>query len=139
MFSRIVIASDGSEGAGRALSAAIKLAKTHGAELRMVSVEELPQFPASVDEVVEEKAEANHYYASVVARAKAQAQAQGVQLATHVMPGHAVKSIVEFVEAERADLLVIGYMGHSALYNRVIGSTTDRLVELAPCAVLVVK
>jgi nucleotide-binding universal stress UspA family protein len=34
---------------------------------------------------------------------------------------------------------VIGYMGHSALYNRIMGSTTDRLVELAPCAVLVVK
>jgi nucleotide-binding universal stress UspA family protein len=30
-------------------------------------------------------------------------------------------------------------MGHSALDNRVIGSTTDRLVELAPCTVLVVK
>ena len=27
----------------------------------------------------------------------------------------------------------------SALYNRIIGSTTDRLVELAPCQVLVVK
>jgi nucleotide-binding universal stress UspA family protein len=36
------------------------------------------------------------------------------------------------------DLLVVGYMGHSALYNRIIGSTTDRLVELAPCAVQVV-
>jgi nucleotide-binding universal stress UspA family protein len=36
-------------------------------------------------------------------------------------------------------LLVIGYMGHSALYNRLIGSTTDRLVEVAPCQVLVVK
>jgi len=30
-------------------------------------------------------------------------------------------------------------MGHSALYNRLIGSTTDRLVEHAPSAVLVVK
>ncbi len=139
MFRKIVVASDGSEGAARALSAAIRLAKTHDAELHMISVEELPQFPASVDEVVEEKSEANHYYAAVVARAKAQAQAQGIQLATHVMPGHAVKTIVEFVGAEGADLLVIGYMGHSALYNRVIGSTTDRLVGLAPCAVLVVK
>lgn len=139
MFSRIVIASDGSEGAARALAAAIKLAKTHDAELHMVSVEELPQFPASVDEVIEEKAVANHVYEGLAARAVAQAQALGVTLLTHVVTGHAVKTIVEFVERERADLLVVGYMGHSALYNRVIGSTTDRLVELAPCAVLVVK
>jgi hypothetical protein len=32
-------------------------------------------------------------------------------------------------------VLVVGFMGHSALYNRLIGSTTDRLVEVAPCAV----
>ena len=57
----------------------------------------------------------------------------------HVVAGHAVTSIVEFVERGGYDLLVIGYLGHSALYNRLIGSTTDRLVELAPCKVLVVK
>ena len=50
-----------------------------------------------------------------------------------------MRTIVEFVEREHSDLLVIGYMGHSALYNRVIGSTTDRLVELAGCTVMVVK
>jgi len=139
MFRNIVVASDGSEGAGRAVSVAIALAKTEGAELHMISVEELPQFPASVDEVVEEKSEANHFFEGVTSRAEAQARAQAVELKTHVVIGHAVRTIVELVERERADLLVIGYMGHSALYNRVIGSTTDRLVELAPCAVLVVK
>jgi nucleotide-binding universal stress UspA family protein len=30
-------------------------------------------------------------------------------------------------------------MGHSQLYNRIVGSTTDRLVDLAPCTVIVVK
>jgi nucleotide-binding universal stress UspA family protein len=30
-------------------------------------------------------------------------------------------------------------MGHSALYNRVIGGVTNRLVELARCTVMVVK
>ena len=139
MFRKVVVASDGSEGAGRAVSAAINLAKTHGADLHMISVEELPQFPASVDEVVEEQTEANHFFEGVVSRAKAQAQAQGIALKAHVLTGHAVRTIVEFVERERADLLVIGYMGHSALYNRVIGSTTDRLVELAGCTVMVVK
>jgi nucleotide-binding universal stress UspA family protein len=34
---------------------------------------------------------------------------------------------------------VVGFMGHSQLYERIIGGTTDRLVRLAPCAVLVVK
>ena len=60
-------------------------------------------------------------------------------LRPHVLPGHAVPTICDFVERERVDLLVVGYMGHSALYNRLIGSTTDRLVEHAACTVLVVK
>lgn len=139
MYRKILIANDGSEGAARALAAATELARRLEAELHMVSVEELPRFPTSVDEVVEEKNEANHLFRRVIDRARAQAKAQQVKLEAHVIAGHAVTSIVEFVERERCDLLVIGYMGHSALYNRIIGSTTDRLVELAPCQVLVVK
>lgn len=139
MFDKILLANDGSEGAGRALSAAISLAKLHGAALHMISVEELPQFPASVDEVVEDELDANHRYEPVIVQARAQAQAQGVKLSTHVVPGHAVATIVDFVEREGFDLLVVGYMGHSALYNRLIGGTTDRLVEHAPCNVLVIK
>jgi nucleotide-binding universal stress UspA family protein len=30
-------------------------------------------------------------------------------------------------------------MGHSALYNRIIGGVADRLVDLARCTVMVVK
>ncbi|MGO8954574.1 MAG: universal stress protein [Rhodomicrobium sp.] len=139
MFKKILVANDGSDGAARALSAAIKLAKEHGAELHMISVEEMPRFPASVDEVIEEKEEANHVYEAVMSRAVAQAQAEGVKLAAHVLAGHPVSTIADFVEREGFGLLVVGYMGHSALYNRIIGSTTDRLVEHAPCNVLVVK
>jgi nucleotide-binding universal stress UspA family protein len=105
----------------------------------MISVEEMPRFPVSVDEVIEDKLDADHHYEPIVARAGAQAQAQGIELATYILPGHAVATIVEFVVRERFDLLVVGYMGHSALYNRLIGGTTDRLVEHAPCNVLVIK
>jgi nucleotide-binding universal stress UspA family protein len=139
MFKKILIANDGSEGAARALSAAIKLAKEHDADLHMISAGELPRFPASVDEIIEEKAEANHVYEAVMSRAVAQAAAAGVKLTPHVVVGHPVSSIAEFVRQEGFGLLVVGYMGHSALYNRIIGSTTDRLVEHAPCDVLVVK
>jgi nucleotide-binding universal stress UspA family protein len=57
----------------------------------------------------------------------------------HVIAGRSVKSICEFVESYGFDMFIIGFMGHAALWNRVIGSTTDRLVDLAPCTVLVVK
>jgi len=139
MFDKILIANDGSEGAARALTAAIKLAKTHDAELHMICVEEMPRFPASIDEVIEEKEEANHLFDGVTRRAMGQAQAEGRKLKVHIIVGHPVSTISGFVEREGVDLLVVGYMGHSSLYNRLIGSMTARLVEHAPCAVLVVK
>jgi len=139
MFDKILIANDGSEGAARALSAAIKLAKIHDAELHMICVEEMPRFPASIEEVVEEKEEANHLFDGVTRQAMGQAQAEGRKLKVHVVVGHPVPAIAECVERENFDLLVVGYMGHSSLYNRLIGSMTARLVEHAPSAVLVVK
>ena len=105
----------------------------------MVTVEELPRFPASIDEVEEEKAEANHRLAPVIAAARAQAQAVGVALETHLLPGHPVHTIVALINEEHFELLVVGFMGHTRLYEQIIGSTTERLVRLAPCAVLVIK
>jgi nucleotide-binding universal stress UspA family protein len=139
MYSKMLIANDGSAGAARALAAAIELARRLRSSLDMVCVEELPRFPTSVDEIVEEEAEAKKMFDEIILASRKQAKAAHVKLEAHVIPGHAVSSIVEFVEREKFDLLIVGFMGHSALYNRLIGSTTDRLVELAPCKVLVVK
>lgn len=139
MFKRILHANDGSARAFKALEAAIGLAEQFGAHLHMICVEEMPNFPVTIDELVEEKAEADHRYGPLVRRARELARSRGVPLAARVVSGHPVQRIVKFVEEERCDLLVIGFMGHSALYERVIGGTADRLVRLAPCAVLVVK
>jgi nucleotide-binding universal stress UspA family protein len=46
---------------------------------------------------------------------------------------------VDLARDLKADLLVVGGSGHSALYGRLIGSRADRIVHLAPCPVLVVK
>jgi nucleotide-binding universal stress UspA family protein len=105
----------------------------------MVTVEELPRFPASIDEIAEEKDEANHRFAPVIDAAKAEAKGAGAAIETHLVPGHVAEGVIGLIKQLRADLLVVGFMGHSQLYERIIGGTTDRLVRLAPCAVLVVK
>jgi nucleotide-binding universal stress UspA family protein len=45
---------------------------------------------------------------------------------------------VSGVNQQHFDLLV-GFMGHTRLYEQIIGSTTERPVRLAPCTILVVK
>jgi nucleotide-binding universal stress UspA family protein len=139
MFRKILVANDGSPGAQAALSAAIDLALMCGAELQMICIEEIPRFAGTIDEVEEEKGEADRRFAAVIERAKELAGQKGISVEAHLLAGHPVPSIVEFLRAGTFDLLVVGFMGHSAIYNRLIGSTADRLVDYAPCAVLVIK
>jgi nucleotide-binding universal stress UspA family protein len=139
MYRKILVANDGSPGAQAALSAAIDLSLKCGGELHMICIEEIPRFAATIDEIEEEKEEAGLRFTAVIKCAKELADQKGVSLETHLLAGHPVPSIVDFLRTGIFDLLVVGFMGHSAIYNRLIGSTTDRLVDHAPCAVLVIK
>ncbi len=138
-YKRILDGLDGSEGSFKALEHAVELAKRYGAELHAISVEEVPHYPGTVGEVVESKQAANGRYGQAMQRAKQMAKDQGVELQCHVLVGHEIKTIVEFVKECGFDLLVIGFMGHSRIYDRVMGSTCQGLVRLAGCSVLVVK
>lgn len=139
MHKKILHGLDGSESAYKALREAIDLSRRYGAELHTISVEEMPRYPGTISEVVGEKVTANAVYSEVIARAREIAKQEGVDLHSHVVVGHEVRTILEFIKQHGFDLLVIGFMGHSALYERVMGGTCQGLVRLAPCSVLVVK
>lgn len=140
MFHKILVAIDGSEGANKALRAAIDVARHYEADLHSISVEEhLPHYAATVGEVVEARREAADYFRRVVQAAEQAAAAGGVRLTAHVVPGHEVEAIVQFVKDRGFDLLVIGFMGHSRIYERIWGGTSQNLTRLAPCPVLIVK
>ena len=38
-----------------------------------------------------------------------------------------------------ADLLIIGHSGHSGIWGRLLGTMADKVVDHAPCSVLVVR
>jgi nucleotide-binding universal stress UspA family protein len=139
MHKKILHGLDGSPGSFKALEEAVALAKEFGAELHTISVEEVPRYGGTVGEVVEAKDLADHKFHEAIVQARAIAHREGIEIQPHVIVGHEVKTILEFIKARGFDLLVIGFMGHSALYDRVMGSTCHSLVRLAPCAVLVVK
>jgi nucleotide-binding universal stress UspA family protein len=140
MWHKILVGLDGSEGANKALSVAVKLALECQAELHSISVEEkLPHYAATVGEVVESKQEAANYFRKLIAEAQQSARTSGVTLHGHVVPGHAVEAIVTFAKDGGFDLLVIGFMGHSKIFGRIWGSTSQNLAKLSPCMVLIVK
>jgi nucleotide-binding universal stress UspA family protein len=139
MFKKILHANDGSEHAFNALALALKIAKQSGAELHMISVEEIDYLPETMEDVREETLVAGRRFHTVLNRSRAMAQECQVTLETHVVAGHPVRDIVALARDLKADLLVVGASGHSALYDRMVGSRADRIVHLAPCPVLVVR
>ena len=139
MFKMILNANDGSGPAFKALEFALDLARQNKSELHMASVEEIAAFPELIGEVEAERKNADHRYKQVLKRAKSMAAEKGVTLVTHVLIGHPVRSIIDLAGELGADLLVIGATGHSALYERLLGSRADRVIQLASCPVLVVK
>jgi nucleotide-binding universal stress UspA family protein len=139
MFGKILHANDGSEHAFRALALALALAKQNRSDLHMVCVEEIPYLPEFMEEVRESAGAAARYFHGVLQRARTMAEQSEVNIHTHVVAGHPVRDIVRLAAEMRADLLVIGATGHSAMHERMIGSRADRIVQLALCPVLVVK
>lgn len=140
MFKKILVANDGSAGAKRALQVAIDLAKKYNAELHSISVEKgMPHYAATIGEMDEFKREANEYFKKINDEAIEEARKEGTKLHTKVLAGHEVETIVHYAKDGKFDLLVIGFMGHSKIFGRVWGSTSQNIAKLAPCTVVVVK
>ena len=140
MFTRILVGLDGSEAAQRALERALDLAALYGAELLVVSVEEkLPAYAATVGEVQEEERYEHRYFRQLQHEARRQAEDRGVTVRLEVVPGHPAQVLARLATERGCDLVVLGHTGHSRLHHLFLGSTADRVVERAHCAVLVVR
>lgn len=140
MFEQILIAHDGSDSARKAFDFALELTTRVGARLRMICVEEeIPRHAEVIDELREEKDRADSYFGQLAERCRARAAMSSVDLETAIVPGHAVKVIGDYVRQNGIDLLVIGFTGHSRIYEHLWGGTAHNLTSTVRCHVLVVK
>jgi glutathione-regulated potassium-efflux system ancillary protein KefC len=130
VYGKILHANDGSEYAFRALTQALAIAKQNSAQLHMVTIEK----PGHATILIEDTKRKTAYQ-----RACKMAEESGIELHTHIVARHPVQSIVNLAAELKAELLVIGEKGHSPWYERLVGSRAERLRELAPCPVLLVK
>jgi len=140
MVEKVLIAHDGSDGARRAFDWAIDLASRFNTKLQMVSVEEhLPRYAETVSEIEEEKEDEDSYFGQLAEQAKRRAALHNVDLECKIVVGHGVKAIVDFAHEGGFDLLVVGFTGHSRIYEHLWGGTSQNLTRMAPCSVVVVK
>jgi nucleotide-binding universal stress UspA family protein len=141
MFHKVVAAYNDSPEAERALVSAIKLTKALNAELQAVTVRaDLPGYTAfagaadaSLSYALQQDRE--KLYERLQEKARALALSHGVELRSHLVEGHGVEAIVDFLRAQKADLLVIG-LHQRDLYIARLWSTVYELAQEAPCSVL---
>jgi universal stress protein E len=80
--------------------------------------------------------------AEQAARAKVSALTRGLRSPRPeivLLRGAAIETLPGFAEVEGLDVLVLGAVSRSWLYDTLIGATAERLLERVPCDVLVVN
>ena len=141
---RILLATDGSEGAELAASRAVELAQRTESELHVVYVGIAPAFlmsdPGTVgyDRMILEKIEneARELLRTLSWRVKV---AGGDVAGSHLRMGEVDLEIVGLAKKLEADLIVMGCRGRRGIRRAVGGSVSDAVIRHAPCPVLVVR
>ena len=140
--SKILVSTDFSEPAGKALDYAIALGKKTGAEIILLHAYELPivGFPDGAFLATAEMANriimsAQDALDSLAASRKA----AGVPIATLLKNGDPRDTILAVAKDVAADLIVMGTHGRRGFARLLIGSVTEAIVRIAECPVLTVR
>lgn len=141
-YSRILVGTDGSATADKAVETAATLARQLGAELHILSAYRpiMPVLGSAAGVVVSPDVSDDLVLeASQEIADQAGAQwGQDLKVETHVMGGAAADAIVETAASIEADLIVVGNKGMKGA-RRVLGSVPNSVAHRAECAVLIVK
>ena len=120
MYKKILIATDGSATASKAVGVAASMAKAVGADLLLVHVGDPEQGKAVLDEAE-------------------QRFGNGVVVHKRTVSGDPADMICETAEKEGADLIVVGNKGMTGAKRFLLGSVPNQVSHAAPCNVLIVK
>jgi nucleotide-binding universal stress UspA family protein len=139
---KIMVATDGSEDAGRAIDLAADIVKAYRGRLIVLTVggnvsrDELGQL-ARAEGGIGEALEllANRVLLEAGARARL-GGASDVQ--TQIAWGDPAQAIIDCARREHAEAIVLGRRGRGRLAGLLLGSVSQKLVCLAPCPVIVV-
>ena len=132
----LVVATDGSESAELAVTAAVKLARALGGRVIFVYVRSSPGAlgaPFYQEKVTEQMSHAR----AALDRARALSGDQ-VDADEEILEGDAAEHIVELARARDAALIVIGSRGHGAVTGALLGSVSSAVLHRADRPVLVV-
>jgi nucleotide-binding universal stress UspA family protein len=140
MYQRIVVGTDGSDTAERAVRHALHLAKTTGGTVHVatawqpmpalaLSAQLGPATPIATDD--------GAWVEQLHRDLKSQGESLGVTVEGHSVQGPAAQALLDLVVELDADLVVVGNAGMRGLRGH-LASVPNTVAHKAPCAVLLV-
>ena len=145
VYRSIVVGTDGSETAQRAVAAAADLARLAGAALELVSAYEpvpaarlrgeMRAVPEDLQWMVNPREDVDATLADAVERL----EGSGLVVRTHTREGDPADAILDVAEEQDADLIVVGNKGMTGARRFLLGSVPNKVSHHAPCSVLIVR
>jgi nucleotide-binding universal stress UspA family protein len=141
MPSVIVVGTDGSTHAERALDEAIAVAQRDQATLHIVTA--FPD-PGMLREQIKSGAKTVTVNLSevadmVLARAAGRAAEAGIQAETHAEEADPAEAILDVAKRVKADLIVVGSRGLTGVRRFMLGSVSSKVSQHADCTVTIVR
>ena len=142
---RILVATDGSEEADRAIDYAARRAKDDSAELLIVNVVGgygLPEkvwmaFTDDQSALLKELLESQS--AQILAAARDRARKAGAStILLESRSGEVARTIIEIAQEKKANAIVVGKRGAGGVAGALLGSVAQKLVVLSPLPLTVV-
>ena len=133
-YETILVPTDGSQRANEAVELGSEIAASHGAGLHLlVVIDELSMGIGAESAVAEVDAEANPVIQSASDHVDT-----GVDVTTAVRFGSVAGEITDYAADADADCIVMGTHGRQGFNERLLGSTTERVLRTTPVPVLTI-
>ncbi len=144
MIHKILIATDGSEHAQRALRYAEESALKWNSELLIVSVVPLISpllVPGPGFNLGKYMSELENVYQNVLIEAEEHVKRESpeIKTSTQLGKGRPAEIIIEIAEKENVDLIVMGSRGYGSITGWILGSTSRHVVEHCTKPILIIK
>jgi nucleotide-binding universal stress UspA family protein len=139
MYDAILVPTDGSPAAERAVDHALELASTFDATVHALYVVDAALYSsleAGIDSVIEALEDDGE---AAVEAVKSRCEAAGIGAETAVLVGTVHRSIRDYVDEHDIDLVVMGTHGRQGIERFILGSVTERTVRLSDVPVLTVR
>nr|WP_294807117.1 universal stress protein [uncultured Nitrososphaera sp.] len=140
MYSRVLVAMDGSDCAKRALESAMDIVKASNGSLTIMHVLQVPSTPGFGKKLTTEillvyRRDARAF----LEEQQREAESHGIKAETLLVKGSPAKAIMSAAKAMNADLVVIGSRGLGGVKELLLGSVSNAIVHGSKIPVLITK